>query len=92
MQQKVRNIHLITGEVPQKSLVTLAPDPEHGTFFPTERKNTKISTPCPTIKEELFFQELFFYENMEIKKKPDSTANSSAGSQENKRHMVKMIG
>lgn len=29
---------------------------------------------------------------MEIKKKPDFTANTSAGSQEIKMHMVKMIG
>lgn len=63
MQQKVRNIHLITGKNPQKSLVTFTPDPEYGTFFPTEKKKenkaTKISGPCLDIKEELFCQELF---------------------------------
>lgn len=71
-------------------------------ILPTGKKNpkkqkpkpnqNKINTLCPNIKEELFCQELFSNENMEIKKKPDFTVNCLADSQENKKHLVKMIG
>lgn len=85
MQQKLRNCHLITGEDPQKSLVTLTPDPECAAFFPTEYH-------APISKSNYFVRSFFSYENVEIKKKPDFTANYLAGSQESKKHMVKMIG
>lgn len=93
------NSHLIPGEDPQKSLVTLTPGPEDAAFFPTEKQTqkqkqtkNKISTPCPNIKEELFCQELLSYENVEIKEKRYFAVNYLAGSQENKKHWLKWLG
>lgn len=85
MQQKVRNSNLITGEDPQKSLVTLTSDPEYAALFPTECH-------APISKRNYFVRSFFPYENVEIKKKPDFTANCLAGSQESKKHVVKMVG
>lgn len=70
-------------------------------ILPIEKKkkyNTKKNnTPCPSItkpKQELFCQKLFFYKdkNVEIKRNQISLLIRVACSQENKKHVVKIIG
>lgn len=59
MQQKLRNMHLITGVNPQKGTVSLTLDPYHRALFPTKNIHQNPNAPCPSTTEseqELFCQ------------------------------------
>lgn len=100
MQQKLRNMHLITGVNPQKGMVSLTLEPCHRAFFPTKNIHQNPNTLCHSItkpEQELFCQELFFYKDLKKKREREKILKNQisllirlACLRENKKYVAKI--